>query len=50
MKLTSTAFENNGKIPAKYTCDGQNISPPLAIVEDHILAKSALMGRYERQS
>ena len=31
MKLSSTAFENNGKIPKKYTCDGQNISPPLKI-------------------
>lgn len=29
MQLTSTAFKNNEKIPAKYTCDGQNISPPL---------------------
>lgn len=31
MKLTSKAFENTGKIPAKYTCDGQNINPPLTI-------------------
>jgi phosphatidylethanolamine-binding protein (PEBP) family uncharacterized protein len=31
MKLTSTAFENNKRIPNKYTCDGENISPPLAI-------------------
>ncbi len=28
MKITSGAFENNGNIPSKYTCDGQNISPP----------------------
>ena len=27
--LTSSAFENNGAIPAKYTCDGANISPAL---------------------
>ncbi len=28
--LTSPAFENNGKIPAKYTCDGdRTINPPL---------------------
>ncbi len=29
MILTSPAFKNNGVIPAKYTCDGKNISPPL---------------------
>ena len=27
--LTSTAFTNNSNIPAKFSCDGQNISPPL---------------------
>ncbi len=31
MQLTSTAFANNGAIPAKYTCDGEDINPPLAI-------------------
>ena len=29
IKLTSTAFQDGGMIPAKYTCDGQNVSPPL---------------------
>ncbi|BAZ53291.1 PEBP family protein [Nostoc sp. NIES-4103] len=29
MKLESTAFDANGLIPAKYTCDGEDISPPL---------------------
>ena len=29
IKLTSTAFSEGGFIPAKYTCDGQDISPPL---------------------
>lgn len=29
MTLISTAFDANGFIPAKYTCDGENISPPL---------------------
>ncbi len=24
MKLTSPAFEHEGKIPAKYTCDGRS--------------------------
>lgn len=31
MKLTSSAFINNQSIPVKYTCDGQNVSPPLSI-------------------
>jgi Raf kinase inhibitor-like YbhB/YbcL family protein len=31
MKLTSSAFQHNGKIPSKYTCDGANINPPLKI-------------------
>ncbi|MDO8752063.1 MAG: YbhB/YbcL family Raf kinase inhibitor-like protein, partial [Candidatus Wolfebacteria bacterium] len=31
MKLTSSAFLHNGKIPAKYTCDGEDMNPPLAI-------------------
>jgi Raf kinase inhibitor-like YbhB/YbcL family protein len=28
--LTSSAFANNGKIPAQYTCDGVDVSPPLS--------------------
>ena len=28
--ITSTAFQDGGTIPKQYTCDGQNISPPLA--------------------
>lgn len=31
LQLTSTAFENGGRIPTRYTCDGENINPPLAI-------------------
>lgn len=31
LRLTSTAFEPNGLIPKKYTCDGSNFSPPLTI-------------------
>ena len=30
MTLTSSAFADNGTIPAKYTCEGQDLSPPLA--------------------
>ncbi len=31
LKLSSTAFQNNGFIPSKYTCDGRDINPPLVI-------------------
>lgn len=31
MRITSPVFKNNEKIPAKYTCDGENINPPLEI-------------------
>ncbi len=30
--LVSPSFVKGGKIPAKYTCDGENVSPPLSIV------------------
>jgi Raf kinase inhibitor-like YbhB/YbcL family protein len=29
-KLTSPAFTPDGQIPSKYTCDGDELSPPLA--------------------
>ncbi len=28
-KISSPAFEPNGEIPTRYTCEGENISPPL---------------------
>ena len=31
LKLSSSAFKSGGKIPAKYTCDGSEASPPLTI-------------------
>ena len=30
MEIKSSSFNHEGMIPAKYTCDGQNISPPLS--------------------
>jgi len=30
LKITISAFQEGGMIPKQYTCDGQNISPPLA--------------------
>ena len=34
LKVTSTAFEEEGSIPSKYTCDGEDVSPPITI--EHI--------------
>lgn len=33
MRFTSPAFSQEEQIPKDYTCDGDNISPPLAIAE-----------------
>lgn len=33
MQLTSTAFEHEGEIPRKYSCDGAGVNPPLRISE-----------------
>ena len=30
MQITSSAFANNASIPAKHTCEGPDLSPPLA--------------------
>jgi Raf kinase inhibitor-like YbhB/YbcL family protein len=30
IQLTSAAFEDAGTIPRKYSCDGENVSPPLS--------------------
>ena len=30
LAITSSAFTNGGAIPRRYTCDGENVSPPLA--------------------
>jgi len=39
-KLSSTAFPDGGEIPAKYTCEGEDISPPLAWTDVPPNAKS----------
>jgi len=31
LRITSPVFENNGVIPKKYTCDGDDVNPPLNI-------------------
>jgi Raf kinase inhibitor-like YbhB/YbcL family protein len=30
MKLASSVFRNDGDIPSKYTCDGDDVPPPIA--------------------
>jgi len=43
MAIASTAFENNGTIPVKYTCEGENINPPLSISNIPKNAKSFVL-------
>lgn len=43
MVIISPAFKNNSKIPTKYTCDGQNLNPPLVIEEVPKEAKSLVL-------
>jgi Raf kinase inhibitor-like YbhB/YbcL family protein len=33
MKITSSAFAPDAQIPEKYTCDGEDVSPPLSFEE-----------------
>ena len=40
LKITSPAFVTNGYIPARYTCDGTDINPPLEIAQVPADAKS----------
>ncbi len=40
LKISSMAFAHNGPIPSKYTCDGADVSPPLAIENVPAGAKS----------
>lgn len=43
MKLTSTAFGHNAEIPRLYTCNGKDVSPPLAWSGVPAGAKSLVM-------
>ncbi len=43
MKLTSPAFRHGEEIPRKYTCQGQDISPPLEIHDVPADAKSFVL-------
>jgi Raf kinase inhibitor-like YbhB/YbcL family protein len=43
MKIKCSAFSNNGKIPSKYTCDGENMNPPLSFSDIPNNSKSLLL-------
>lgn len=43
MIITSGVFTHNSSIPPRYTCDGANISPPLAWVNVPANAKSLVL-------
>jgi len=40
LTVSSKVFQEGGKIPAKYTCDGQDVSPPLAWSEPPVGTES----------
>lgn len=43
MKITSSAFENNKNILGKYTCDGENVNPPLKFIDVPSSSKSLVL-------
>jgi Raf kinase inhibitor-like YbhB/YbcL family protein len=43
MKITSSAFQEGGNIPSKFTCDGSDTSPPLQITGIPSEAKSLVL-------
>jgi hypothetical protein len=43
MQITSTAFADNENIPPKYTCDGENINPPLVMSDIPAETKSSVL-------
>ncbi|MEK6891746.1 MAG: YbhB/YbcL family Raf kinase inhibitor-like protein [Nanoarchaeota archaeon] len=43
MQLTSSAFQHNSIMPSEFTCDGENINPPLSIIDVPANAKSLVL-------
>lgn len=43
MRISSPVFEHEGSIPAKYTCEGENVSPPLVFSDVPDRAKSLVL-------
>lgn len=40
LRISSTAFAQNGPIPSRYTCDGADVNPPLVIENISSAARS----------
>jgi phosphatidylethanolamine-binding protein (PEBP) family uncharacterized protein len=50
MRLFSSAFADRDAIPRKYTCDGEDLSPPLAWTDVPAAAASPkALGRCRRE-
>ena len=43
IKITSSAFQEGGNLPSKFTCDGSDTSPPLQIIGVPSEAKSLVL-------
>ena len=43
MRLTSSAFADGGVIPRRFTCDGEDVSPPLAWTDVPSAARSLVL-------
>jgi Raf kinase inhibitor-like YbhB/YbcL family protein len=43
LQITSSAFGSNAPIPSKYTCDGQNVNPPLTFASIPPKAQSLVL-------
>lgn len=43
MKIESPVFQNNQQIPSKYTCDGENVNPPLQFLDIPEATKSLVL-------
>ena len=43
MRLTSSAFEHEGLIPRRHTCDGPDVSPPLTLHDIPAAARSLVL-------
>lgn len=43
MKISSPVFSHNQKIPSKFTCDGENVNPPLVFQDIQNETKSLVL-------